>query len=131
MAEKGRGTPMCHPGPCNTLPEAYRRRGIAVGDVGILMASGDFDFFFNICLPANHPIHQQGLPQGFSPLSPPLQSSDIHKHMEFSQNSYLLSASVKRSYQEKDSSYDRLIFWYMTKIDAFWMQKNNLRIFRF
>lgn len=110
MTEKGRGTPIWRPGPSNTLPEVYRRRGTAVGDVGILTVSGSFDFFFNICLPASHPINQQGLPQGFSPLFPPLQSSDIHRHMEFNRNSYLLSASVKRSHEENDASYDHLFF---------------------
>jgi hypothetical protein len=110
MTEKGRGTPIWHPGPSNTLPEAYRRRGTAVGDVGILTASGGFDFFFNISLPADHPINRQGLPEGFSPLFPPLQSSDIHRHMEFNRNTYLLSASVERSHEENDSSYDYLFF---------------------
>ena len=110
MADKGRGSPIWRPGPSNTLPDAYRRRGTAVGDVGIFTASGGFDFFFNICLPASHPINQQGLPQDFSPLFPPLQSSDIHRHMEFNSNSYLLSASVERSHEENDSSYDYSLF---------------------
>jgi len=110
MADKGRGTPIWRPGPSNTLPEAYRRRGTAIGDVGIFTVSGGFDFFFNICLPASHPINRQGLPQGFSPLFPPLHSSDIHKHMVFNRNSYLLSASVERSHEGNDSSYDSLLF---------------------
>ena len=96
------------PGPSSTLPCTYRRRGITVGDVGIFTASGGFDFFFNITLPANHPINQQGLPEGFSPLFPTLQSSDIHRHMEFNRNSYLLSASVEK-FHENDSSYDCLL----------------------
>jgi len=97
------------PGPSSTLPSTYRRRGITVGDVGIFTASGGFDFFFNISLPANHPINQQGLPEGFSPL-PQLQPSDIHRRVQFSPNSYLLSASVERSHEENDSSYDYFIF---------------------
>jgi len=59
---------------------------------------------FNICHSADHPINQGGLPEGFAPLSPPLQSRDIHKHTVFNLNSYLASASVERS-RENDSSY--------------------------
>ena len=59
---------------------------------------------FNVCLPANHPINQQGLPEGFSPLSPHLQSSDINRHTEFNPNSHLSSASVEKAHRESDSS---------------------------
>jgi len=105
LAVKGRGSPMWVTEPSTTLPNAYRRRGIAVGDVGILTAFGAFDFMFNICLPADHPINQQGLPEGFSPISPQLQSSDIQGHMEFQPDSYLATASVEKSRRENGSSY--------------------------
>ena len=106
---KGRGSPMWLPGPSSTLPRTYQRRGITVGDVGIITASGGFDFFFNISLPANHPINQQGLPEGFSPL-PSLHPSDIHTRLQFSPNSYLASASVGQSHGENNSSYGYLYF---------------------
>jgi len=105
LAMKGRGSPMWITEPSTTLPKAYRRRGIAVGDVGILTAFGAFDFMFNIFLPADHPINQQGLPEGFSPHSPQPQSSDIHRHMEFQPDSYLATASVEKSRRENGSSY--------------------------
>jgi len=108
MAETGRGIPIWPPGPSSTLPDAYRRRGVAVGDVGILMASGRFDFFFNIYLPADHKINQQGVPAGFSPL-PKLQPSDIYRHPEFGPNSFFVSTSVEGFYGENDSSYDCLL----------------------
>ena len=65
---------------------------------------------FNICLPADHPINQQSLPEGFSPLFPPLQPSDVYIRTEFNQNTYLASASVEKSYGENDSSYVYLTF---------------------
>jgi hypothetical protein len=102
---KGRGSPLWLPEPSSTLPNVYRRQGITVGDVGIITASGGFDFMFNVCLPADHPINQQGLPEGFFPLSPQLQPSDIHRHMEFNSNSHLASASVEKSHRESDLSY--------------------------
>ena len=105
MVVKGRGSPLWLPEPSSTLPNVYRRQGIAIGDVGIITASGGFDFMFNVCLPASHPINQQGLPGGFSPLSPQLQPSDIRKHTEFNLNSHLASASVEKSHRECDFSY--------------------------
>jgi hypothetical protein len=91
--------------PSSTLPSVYRRRGIAIGDVGILTAFGAFDFLFNICLPADHPINQQGIPEGFSPLFPQLQSSDIHRLMAFPPDSHLTTGSVEKSRTENDSLY--------------------------
>jgi hypothetical protein len=37
--------------------EAYRRKGISIGDVGIIRPGGDFDFLFNICGAPNPNIH--------------------------------------------------------------------------
>ena len=108
LAETGRGIPIWPPGPSSTLPDAYRRRGIAVGDVGILMPSGRFDFFFNIYLPADHDINHQGVPAGFSPLLE-LQPSDIDRNQEFGPNSFFVSPSVEGFYGENDSSYDCLL----------------------
>lgn len=111
MAVQGRGLPMWRTEPSSTLPHVYRRCGIAVGDVGMITAFGGFDFMFNICLPANHPINQQGLPQGFSPLDPQLLPSDIERHMDFNLNSYLASASVAIFDSENDSSYVCIILF--------------------
>ena len=127
LAETGRGSPIWLPGPSSTLPDAYRRRGVAVGDVGILMESGGFDFFFNIYLPADHTINQQGVPAGFSPV-PKLQASDIYRIPEFGPNSFFVSTSVEG---ESDSSYVRLLDYLMIRIDIFWIQRNNLQVLRF
>ena len=58
-------TPLWLLEPSSTLPKVYRRQGIAVGDIGIITASGGFDFLFN-----------------------------VHRHTEFRPNSHLASASV-------------------------------------
>ena len=108
---KGRGSPIWLPDPSTTLPEVYRRRGVTVGDVIIILPSGGIDFLFNVCLPADHPINQEGLPEGFSPLSPLLRSSDVHRNTEFNQNSYLSSASVEKSHRENDISYVHLFLF--------------------
>ena len=39
--------------------------GISIGDVGILLPNGEFDFLFNICLPSDHVGNQHGVPPCF------------------------------------------------------------------
>ncbi|KAJ7800606.1 hypothetical protein B0H13DRAFT_1482750, partial [Mycena leptocephala] len=65
---QGRGFPLYVPGPRVNLPVQYRREGVAIGDVGRIAPEGNFDFFFNIYLPAEHPINAN-VPEGFVPLS--------------------------------------------------------------
>ena len=120
---------MFFPEPSITLPVAYRRRGIGIGDVGIITASGGFDFMFNICLPANHAINLGGVPEGFEPLSPELHSGDIHRHMDYNQNSYLASESVVKSHKENDSSYALFFCIIVIKTEIIRMQRNRVRIF--
>ena len=64
---------------------------------------------FNVCLPSDHPINQEGVPEGFSPISPHLKSSAIRKRMAYNTDSYLASESVVKSHRESDSSYVLLI----------------------
>ncbi|KAF7369443.1 hypothetical protein MVEN_00273700 [Mycena venus] len=68
LLRQKRGFPLYVPGPQQTLPEEYRKRGVAIGDVGRITPEGSFDFFFNIYLPADHPIHNRNVPEDFSPL---------------------------------------------------------------
>ncbi|KAF7327862.1 Pleiotropic drug resistance ABC transporter protein [Mycena kentingensis (nom. inval.)] len=64
-----RGYPLLIPHPRNNLPVEYRRNGVAIGDVGRISPQGDFDFFFNVYLPADHPINVGCVPGDFTPLS--------------------------------------------------------------
>ncbi|KAF9001524.1 hypothetical protein BDQ17DRAFT_1244342, partial [Cyathus striatus] len=59
------GFPLWFPQPNRYLPLEYRRKGISVGDVGIITHNGSFDFLFNISLPAEHPINPNDLPDDF------------------------------------------------------------------
>ncbi|KAJ7807128.1 hypothetical protein B0H14DRAFT_2179246, partial [Mycena olivaceomarginata] len=68
LLRKKRGFPLYDPEPRRTLPLEYRRKGIEIGDVGRITPEGSFDFFFNIYLPADHPINNNDIPEGFSPL---------------------------------------------------------------
>ncbi|KAF9001532.1 hypothetical protein BDQ17DRAFT_1409952 [Cyathus striatus] len=59
------GFPLWFPEPNRYLPLEYRRKGISIGDVGIITPNGGFDFLFNISLPAEHPVNPNDLPDDF------------------------------------------------------------------
>ena len=103
IGAKGRGSPLWIPEPNRNLHVNYRRQGLAIGDVGIITASGSFDFLFNICLPADHSFNPKELPDNFMPLF--IEHEDIQKRSEFKGESYLSSASVKKSRHGGGSSY--------------------------
>ncbi|KAF7374426.1 Pleiotropic drug resistance ABC transporter protein [Mycena sanguinolenta] len=69
LLRQGRGFPLFVPEPQLNLPAEWRMRGVAIGDVGRISPAGSFDFFFNIYLPASHPINAK-VPEDFVPLSP-------------------------------------------------------------
>ncbi|KAF7293344.1 Kinase-like protein [Mycena kentingensis (nom. inval.)] len=61
----------------------YGDHGIRIGDVGRVTATGAWQFFFNIYLPADHPIHAQGVSAGFEPL-PAFAPYDLHRENNLS-----------------------------------------------
>jgi hypothetical protein len=78
LLRQKRGFPLYVPGPQPNLPAAYRRRGVAIGDVGRVTPEGLFDFFFNIFLPPEHPINANHTPEDFSPM-PRYRSIDVSR----------------------------------------------------
>ncbi|KAF9009655.1 hypothetical protein BDQ17DRAFT_1323192 [Cyathus striatus] len=65
------GYPLWYPQPDRDRPVEYRRRGVAIGDVGVITFNGGFDFLFNIWLPASHPINPNNLPDDFDSMPRP------------------------------------------------------------
>ena len=53
------------------LPTECRKKGITIGDVGIITMHGAFDFLFNICLSHDNPANPSVLPYAFETLSSP------------------------------------------------------------
>ena len=96
LRRKGRGFALYVPQPNRRLPIAYQRKGICIGDVGIITPDGGFSFLFNICAPRNHPINPHTLPEDFSPLQPTLTDMDVVEFPRFMWGSYLASASMEK-----------------------------------
>ena len=105
LLSKKRGFPLWIPGSKNTLPKQYQRKGIHIGDVGIITAAGGFSFLFNIFRPAEYPLgfNPRTLPEGFAPLDPPLDESDICNFFELKPKSHLASTFVKNGINETSS----------------------------
>lgn len=103
LSLKGRGFPLWIPEPNNRLPLAYRRRGINIGDVGIITPSGGFSYLFNICVPRGDPLNPRALPEDFAPLYPPLDPIDIREFSEFKAGSHLASSSIENSQRKMNS----------------------------
>jgi hypothetical protein len=51
LSPKRDGFALWEPGPNKNLPFPYQRKGIQIGDVGIIKPSGFFSFIFNVCVP--------------------------------------------------------------------------------
>ncbi|KDR67726.1 hypothetical protein GALMADRAFT_1075570 [Galerina marginata CBS 339.88] len=102
IGSKGRGSALWIPEPSRGLPIGYRRKGTSIGDVGIITEYGGFDFLFNIYLGPDNPINPPDLPENFTALS--ISSIDIDQYSEFTGESYLSSASVRKSLHEGDPS---------------------------
>ena len=94
---KNRGFPLWIPGPKRSLHLDYRRTGVRIGDVGIITPDGGFSFFFNICLPHDHPVNPRILPEHFAPISPPIEATDIDDLDVYTGYSHLASASSSLS----------------------------------
>ncbi|KDR72401.1 hypothetical protein GALMADRAFT_270796 [Galerina marginata CBS 339.88] len=97
-----RGSPLWLPEPSEGLPIQYRRKGVEIGDVGIISEIGTFDFLFNICLDRDHPINPRELPENFTTLQ--ISPIDVTQYSEFVGENYLSSASIRTSLQEGDSA---------------------------
>ncbi|KAK0489398.1 hypothetical protein IW261DRAFT_1557885 [Armillaria novae-zelandiae] len=93
LLQKEHGYPLWIPEPDERLLEAYRGKGVRVGDVGILRNDRGFDYLFNACKPADDPINKGRVPEGFEPII----STDVREiETMHKQGSDIRSASVSR-----------------------------------
>ncbi|KAJ7108622.1 hypothetical protein C8R44DRAFT_636422, partial [Mycena epipterygia] len=88
----GHGFPLYVPGPRPNLPTAYRKMGVAIGDVGRVTPQGVFDFFFNIFLAADDPVNANHIPEDFCQL-PDYDPIDVTS-LEYDPGNYVSTPSV-------------------------------------
>ncbi|KAF8126410.1 hypothetical protein K438DRAFT_1647367, partial [Mycena galopus ATCC 62051] len=101
---QGRGFPLYIPKPPGNLPAQYRRKGVAIGDVGTVTAEGVFDFFFNIYLPADDPINED-IPEDFVALPPYREKDVIYDHID--PGDYVSSPSIHEIGDDFSETYFR------------------------
>ncbi|KAF4617419.1 hypothetical protein D9613_006192 [Agrocybe pediades] len=97
------GTALWIPEGHSNAPEPCQAKGVTIGDVGTLTPSGSFSFLFNICLPANHPVNRNMVPEGFKPIYPEVDPCDIREINEFMPWDYLSTESMRRLANGSDS----------------------------
>ncbi|KAE9398958.1 hypothetical protein BT96DRAFT_882533 [Gymnopus androsaceus JB14] len=90
MTQK-RGYPLWRPKDDDPrLPDIYKQTGVHIGDVGILDQFGGFDYLFNVCHPADHPLNEGRVPENFKLLE--IDYTDIKESpQEFKPSSYVES----------------------------------------
>lgn len=100
LQQKNLGHPLWKPGPEPDLPRYCRKRGVMLGDVGIITDQRGFSFLFNVCHSRSHPINSSmALPSDFEPFSQSLESCVTRKFIE--QDAlywwYLADSSIART----------------------------------
>ncbi|KAF9560906.1 hypothetical protein CPC08DRAFT_636085 [Agrocybe pediades] len=96
------GTALWIPEGHTNLPKPCKDKGVSIGDVGILTPSGSFSFLFNICLPADHPVNRNMVPEGFKPIYPEVDPCDIREINEFMPWDYLSTHGIHRLADKSD-----------------------------
>ncbi|KAE9397957.1 hypothetical protein BT96DRAFT_822612 [Gymnopus androsaceus JB14] len=91
LLRRRRGYPLWIPKPGEWLPSAYRQEGVRIGDVGILTEFGGFDYLFNVCLPADHPVNAGRVPQQFRQLRGIDINNTTWSTQEYKPGSYIAS----------------------------------------
>ncbi|KAE9389237.1 hypothetical protein BT96DRAFT_835160 [Gymnopus androsaceus JB14] len=86
-----RGYPLWRPKDHDPrLPDIYKQDGVHIGDVRILDEFGGFDYLFNACHPADHPINEGRVLENFKLLQ--IDHTDTKESpQEFEPGSYVES----------------------------------------
>ncbi|KAJ6495086.1 hypothetical protein C8R45DRAFT_787905, partial [Mycena sanguinolenta] len=86
--------PLFRPSPLDDLPDAVRRVGVQIGDVGILCRDGSFDPIFSICRPEGGVFNRLGVPAHFEQLI--LTPEDIRYQAQFHSPGTVMSTVFKK-----------------------------------
>ncbi|KAF8875532.1 hypothetical protein CPB84DRAFT_1689587 [Gymnopilus junonius] len=110
LLSAGHGFPMWKPSGNLAMPVEFLRRGVSIGDVGIIDTYGFFKFYFNIFLPPDDPINANLVPREFCPIEPLLQPDEVvHEEEYFKPGHIIVSKGVTMEKHSKcplDISFD-------------------------
>jgi hypothetical protein len=96
LLPEGHGYPLWIPEPNDFLPEEYKALGTRIGDVGLLTTDGAFDYLFNVCRPADHPINLGRTPSNFEYVDVREAHDMCATRGLHSSRSHVASATMKR-----------------------------------
>ncbi|KIM38053.1 hypothetical protein M413DRAFT_448086 [Hebeloma cylindrosporum] len=98
LALKGRGSPIHTPNTALEYPTEYRKVGHSIGDVILFDIRGFVDFHVNICVPGDSPLNglPRDIPEGFSPISPPLGPTNVHEDTPFKGHTVIEGKSERK-----------------------------------
>ncbi|KAF4617390.1 hypothetical protein D9613_006177 [Agrocybe pediades] len=102
MASVRAGTALWIPEGHSNLEDPYQDQGVSIGDVGTVTRSGSFSFLFNICLPADHPVNRNLVPEGFKPIYPAVDPCDIREIHEFMPMDYISTDCIRKLANDSD-----------------------------
>src|ERR1700742_4219928 len=76
LSRHGLGYALYRPQPISALPIECKKKGVSIGDVGMITPDGGFDLFFNIYLPADDPMNNGRVPPNFIPMLPSISPNE-------------------------------------------------------
>lgn len=90
------GYPLYLPEPNENLHSDFTDRGVSIGDVGVIMSNGSFNFAFSLYAPPDGTVNCFGVPAGFQQMEkiPERQISKwSNKHCKGSE---VMSSSIEK-----------------------------------
>ncbi|KDQ54471.1 hypothetical protein JAAARDRAFT_38141 [Jaapia argillacea MUCL 33604] len=125
LLPKTNGYPLYKPSPPgnSVAPQEFHKVAVRIGDVGVLTYDGGFDFLYNACVPATHPLNaDRQPPDGFEPMtfdpSQIRQDCEAYPPRSFVTSDVSMAGSYVESYPgilallpERFSSFVRSLPW--------------------
>jgi hypothetical protein len=82
LLSKKHGFPLWGPELESGSSKEHQKTGVTIGDLGFITSDGAFSFFFNVCLPGDHPINDDRVLPVFEPFELDLRDvtelPDVH-----------------------------------------------------
>jgi hypothetical protein len=91
------GYPLWVPEPDENLPEAYRNRGVSIGDLGYISESGGFEYLFNVLESAEDEVNVDRTPDDFTPLALNKRTDIATRSQMYKPNTDISSVQMKKT----------------------------------